>query len=351
MLTYKRNDLVSALEQLEPIVSPRTTLPVLLCVKIAGSQIAATNLDDYATATVPTGGAVDAVLPFRQLRNLLMHATGEVKIERREDKVSIQLDSGKYEFRCIDPGDFPSTPKVEPKNTIALDEAQLWSAFNRTLFCSSRDESRYVLMSVFIEARDGALRLIATDGRRISVVDLGESTGTFAYIIPKRSAEILFSALSESGNRVVKFSFSDTWVQTEFGEIVYVSKLTQGVYPNWKQVIPAEWKHKISFDRDEAIAAVRRIDATQKENLSGVRLLPTGTLLGMASHDGEVNASEQIGYTGKCETRLTLRRDYLTEILERMPEDVSLHLNDRHDPLGFLSDEFTHVLMPMRTDD
>jgi DNA polymerase-3 subunit beta len=228
----------------------------------------------------------------------------------------------------------------------------------KTSFAVSSDESRYVLNGIFISLKDGKMTLVATDGRRLALVDeevdLGEnSTGEF--IVPAKAVNELNRLLQATGMVELKFGENQAsfFLKDDKGfSVLLITKLIEGNYPNYRQVIPGEAKERIALAREELMQALRRAEIMTSEKANSVRLTFGKNLLTITANSPEVGEAREtiaINYKGK-ELAIAFNPRYLIDPLTALAEDeVFIELIDELSP-GVLkiNGPFLYVVMPMR---
>jgi DNA polymerase-3 subunit beta len=228
----------------------------------------------------------------------------------------------------------------------------------KTSFAISTDESRYVLNGIFISLKEHKMTMVATDGRRLALVDeeldISEnSQGEF--IIPTKAVNELNRLLGDKGE--VELKLSDNQVSMTLNDdkgfsILLLSKLVEGNYPNYRQVIPSETKERIALPREELLAAVRRAQIMTSDKANSIKMAVSPNNLAITANSPEVGEAREtmaINYKGK-EMAIAFNPAYMIEPLNALAEDeVFLELIDELSP-GVLkiNGPFLYVVMPMR---
>jgi DNA polymerase-3 subunit beta len=228
----------------------------------------------------------------------------------------------------------------------------------KTSFAMSTDESRYVLNGIFISLKEHKLTMVATDGRRLAMVDeevdvSEKSQGEF--IIPAKAVGELNRLLADKGEVEINFSENQaalTLRDEKDLSTVVITKLIEGTYPNYRQVIPTETKERVSLSREEFLHALRRAQIMTSEKQNSVKLHFTKNNLAITANSpevGEAHESLAINYKGK-DMAIAFNPDYVLDPLNALAEDeVFMELIDELSP-GVLkiNGPFLYVVMPMR---
>src|SRR5262245_13561392 len=216
-LTISKEQILNGLQATQNVVSTRTTLPILSNVLLRADgnrlQLSATDLDVTITATVEanvkTSGAT--TIPAKKLFGIVRElGTPEIEIEV-DDKNVTSLRSGPsfFKIRGLGPEEFPPMPQLKEDRKVSLPQEKIRGMLRKTSFAVSSDETRYVLNGLFFSLKDHKMGMVATDGRRLALVeeevDISEkSQGEF--IVPAKAVNELNRLLQEKGDMELNFS-------------------------------------------------------------------------------------------------------------------------------------------------
>jgi len=365
-LTITKEQLLNGLQAVQNVVSSRTTLPILsnVLVRAEGNKLefTATDLDVTITcsveAAVKKGGAT--TIPVKKLFGITRElAGGEIDLEVDEKNVcSVRSGSSFYKIHGLSAEEFPPINKFKDDKTVTLGQDKLKAMMKKTSFAISTDEARYVLNGIFISLKEHKMTIVATDGRRLALtdeeVDISEkSQGEF--IIPAKAVNELNRLLQEKGDVTIKYA--DNQAEFELKDdkgfsVVIVSKLIEGNYPNYRQVIPGEAKERISLPREEFLHALKRAEIMTSEKANSVKLTFGKNNLAITANSpevGEARESMAVNYKGK-EMAIAFNPKYMIDPLNALTNDeVFIELIDELSP-GVLkiNGPFLYVVMPMR---
>jgi len=228
----------------------------------------------------------------------------------------------------------------------------------KTCFAISSDESRYVLNGIFMSLKEHKLTMVATDGRRLALVDedvdVGDKSQT-EFIVPAKAVNELTRLLTDKGDVELRYAGNQAafTLKDEKGmNLVIVTKLIEGNYPNYRQVIPGEAKERVPLAREEFLHALKRTELMTSEKQNSVKLSFTRNNLSITANSpdvGEARETMAINYKGK-DMAIAFNPGYVIEPLNALPNDeVYLELIDELSP-GVLkiNGPFLYVVMPMR---
>jgi DNA polymerase III subunit beta len=365
-LTIAKDQLIHGLQSVQNIVSTRTTLPILSNVLLRATEgkleFTATDLDVSVACSVEakvkkTGATTVPVKRFFGVVREL--ASPEIELEVDEKNAcSVRAGASFYKINGLSADEFPPVHALKEDKKINLPQEKLKGMLRKTSFAISTDESRYVLNGIFISLKEQKMTMVATDGRRLALVDEEvdipkNSQGEF--IIPTKAVNELNRLLGDKGEVEVKLSENQvalTLKDDKGFSILLISKLVEGNYPNYRQVIPNETKERIALPREELLAAVKRAQIMTSDKANSVKMTVSLNNLAITANSpevGEARESMAINYKGK-EMAIAFNPAYLIDPLSALAEDeVFLELIDELSP-GVLkiNGPFLYVVMPMR---
>ena len=364
-LTITKDQIIAGLQAVQNVVSTRTTLPILSNVLLRAEgnhlEITATDLDVTVACKVEAKVAKPGAttLPVKKLFGIVRELNGEIEIETDEKNIaSIRSGSSYFKIHGLAAEEFPPLPEFKDDKKVTLSQDTIRSMLKKTSFAVSTDESRYVLNGIFISLKEGKMTFVATDGRRLALVDeevdLSEkSSGEF--IVPAKAVGELTRLLQDKGTVEIKFGENQASfaLQNENSfSVLLITKLIEGNYPNYRQVIPGEAKERISLIREELQQALRRAEIMTSEKANSVKMAFGKNNLTITANSPEVGEAREtlaINYKGK-EFAIAFNPRYLIDPLAALSDDeVYLELIDELSP-GVLKIKgpFLYVVMPMR---
>ncbi len=365
-LTIAKDQLLAGLQSVQNVVSSRTTLPILSNVHLRAEgnrlELTATDLDvticSSVEASVKQAGAT--TLPVKKLFGIAKElASQEIDLEVDDKNTcSVRAGSSFFKIRGLAPEEFPPLPKFKEDKKVVLPQEKLRSMVKKTAFAISTDESRYVLNGIFVSLKEHKLTMVATDGRRLALVDEDVEVATGSqgeFIIPAKAVNELNRLLQDKGEIEIKFSDNQaafTLKDEKEKTILIITKLIEGNYPNYRQVIPPETRERVALGREEFMHALRRAEIMTSEKQNSVKLTFGKNSLSITANSpdvGEARETMAINYKGK-EMSIAFNPGYVIEPLTALTTDeVYLELIDELSP-GVLkiNGPFLYVVMPMR---
>lgn len=359
--TISKEAFLEAIQQVQHVVSTRTTLAilsnVLLRARDGSLELTTTDLDvgvsGSVQAEVEDAGAT--TLPARRLATIVRELPAE-EIEVSVDEKNIaSIRSGPSFFKVhgLSSEEFPPLPKFDEAREFKMEQAVLKDCLRKTSYAISTDETRYVLNGILFSFKNGKLTMVATDGRRLAMVEQElefPQSQEVDLIVPTKAVNELARLLADTGDVIIRVTGSQVGFDLDGGFLV--SKLIEGNYPNYRQVIPGDAKERISLERETFLRAISRVSllASEKSNSVKLQFTPGQVEIIASSPDiGEARESLAINYKGASIT-IAFNPEFLMAPLRNLLSDeVNLHLIDEISP-GVLrtGTNFLYVLMPMR---
>jgi DNA polymerase-3 subunit beta len=367
-------ELARALGRSQGIVEKKTTMPILSHVLLEAKgknalHISATDLDVSISSEheceVAKEGAV--AVPAKHLYEIVRALPDNVVSLRKTHNNYLEVKSGPSEFRIVGlpPDDFPVLPKFEKVPFVSVDPAALLDQIDRTAFAVSSDETRYNLNGVFFEPSQGVLRLVATDGHRLSLSERA-APGDFALkrgvILPRKGLHELRKLLQESiesGKEKPEGRFGFVDNAAIFGRtgVVLAMRLIEGLFPDYKQVIPKQAGTHVKVGRDALLATLRRVSLLSADKAHGVRIELDGKTMKVSSQNSELGEAKEeltVDYDGGP-LKIGFNARYLQDVLGAVrSDDVLVEMESDLSP-GVIKGAdaekdggFTAVVMPMR---
>ena len=365
-LTIAKEQIMTGLQAVQNVVSTRTTLPILsnVLVRAAEGRVEFTATDLDVTISCSVEAAVKkpgaTTIPVKKFFGIVRELTSpEIEIETDDKNVtSIRAGSSFFKIRGLAAEEFPPLPKFKEDKRVTVPQEKFRGMLKKTAFAISTDESRYVLNGIFLSLKDHKMTMVATDGRRLALVDeeaevADKSQGEF--IVPAKAVNELTRLLSDKGDVDVNFSenqASFTLKNEKGAGALIITKLIEGNYPNYRQVIPGETKERISLPREEFLHALRRAEIMTSDKQNSVKLAFAKNQLAITANSpdvGEARETMAVNYKGK-DLAIAFNPAYLIDPLNALGNDeVFIELIDELSP-GVLkiNGPFLYVVMPMR---
>ena len=306
-----KEKLLEGLQQVQNVVSTRTTLPilsnVLLQAKEGAVHLTTTDLDvgvrGSFEANVDKVGAT--TLPARRLFTIIRELpSSEISIEV-DGKNAASIRSGQSFFKILGlpEEEFPPLPKFENAKVVTMRQKDLHDGLRKTAYAISTDETRYVLNGVLFSFKENKLTLVATDGRRLAMLDIElefPRSHEAEIIVPTKAVTELQRLLKDDGE--VKISVGSGQIAFDLNNTLLVSKLIEGNYPNYKQVIPSEAKERVTLERETFLNSLRRVSLLASDKSNSIKLNFSKNNIEITANTpevGEARESLPVAYKGR----------------------------------------------------
>ena len=304
-ITASTSELLHHLQTLARVASTRSAIQALSGVKIAAAEgsieLQATDTD--LSIRMPMNGTVDkpgaVVLPARLLLEVVRQlGAGEVTLELRGEEQDVEVQSGtaQYHLRTLRLEDFPELPESGGDTQIAIPAEAFVETIARVSRSASRDETRPILTGVLVSASGKELRMVATDSYRLSVKETAlenELKESFEANVPARALEEL-ARLLEPETETITISVKSNQIVFEIGSVALSSRLIDGQFPNYQQLLPDAFEHELTISTEEFLTVARRIALMAQKNAP----------LRLGFTDGELTLSAQTPDVGEAKDTL-----------------------------------------------
>ncbi|MEW6543930.1 MAG: DNA polymerase III subunit beta [Nitrospirota bacterium] len=372
-LRIARDELLTALQRVQGVVEKRNTMPqlsnILLEAKAEGVDITATDLEigmrGLYKASVEEPGSI--TLSARKLFEILKELPeGEVELAVGDNNWAT-LCAGKSQFKIVGlpSSDYPALPAIEREGLTPLAGAGLLELIRKTLFAVGDNDARYILNGLLVTLvtaeKKTTLRLVGTDGHRLALAEQElpgagkEAPKEIKAIVPKKAAQEM-RRLLEEGDGEPQIGFTKNLLIFRRSGLLLTSRLMEGNYPNYQQVIPKEKDQdkRATVERVALEGALRRVAVLSRDKTNAVKLtFATGRLTLFSSNPDFGEATEELTarYTGDAVTTGFNAR-YLLDVLGVMDgESVSMQMETPLSPCLIREPGnagFTCVVMPIK---
>ncbi len=356
-----RSKFIEGLKSVQNIVAGKGSLPILqnVMIEAAGSSIKLTTTDlDISIKSEVECEVVDGgktTLPVKLLfTSMTKAAEGEIEIDiDSQERATIKAGSARFKIQGMPAGEFPQLPEEGDAFAYTVPQATIREMLRKTSYAASQDDTRRMLKGVLMSFKDEKLTMVATDGRRLALVENEMEFPKAAekdIVLPSKAVAELQRSLSGEGNATIMVKKSQICFTLE--NVIIYSKLMDDTYPNFRQVIPEECSHYIEIDRQLLLDALDRASVMTMDESHSTKLIfdnNTLTVTSAANDIGEAKDEVPIKYAGeKIETMFN--PNYVMDPLKAIDDDeITIGINDGHTPAVIkCSVPFLYVLMPLR---
>ncbi len=360
-------ELSKGVQTIQAALSSRTTLPILLnfLMETEKSKVKLVSTDlqmgvkHYIKAEIETEGSV--TIPAKKFFDILhtLPADQDVRLSMdEENKVVVKCGRSRFVINGSPKSEYPVLPEFNKTSAFTVPAAELADMVRRTIFAASSDETRYVLNGVFWAASNGILELVATDGRRLALVRrpvIGKDK-EFRAIIPTKILGELQRLLSqdESEGAEVQVSVTENQVAFQTADTTMLSRLVEGSFPNYEQVVPVKRDVSLVFDTKALLTITKQAALCGIDRGGSVKFSLRKGALHVSASSQTLSFDDEIpvDYKG-AEITIAFNPQFVMEGLKAMGTDkVRLSLTTAVNPALFEPEGgvegYKYVVMPMR---
>lgn len=353
--------LLKGITAVQNAISTRSALPILSNILLETSKdsliIVGTDLDIGIVSKVPasitTPGSI--TVPAKRFMDIvkeLPEASVAISV-KKNNMAHITCENTQFKIMGIPKDEFPKLPDIKDKDMVKIGQALFRSMLSATAFAMSRDETRYILNGVYIVIKKNLIRMVATDGRRLALiereVDLGKDIGK-NLIVPAKTIQELIRNLKDDGD--LQISFGENQVMFNLGDTTIISRLIEGEFPNYEQVIPKEAKDKVMVDREKLLLATKRISLLATQDSQAIKLDVDKDKMVVSKNApdiGEATEEIAVSYNG-APLSIGFNPNYIIDVLKNLNDQaVGFELQDPEKP-GVIrtNGRYIYVVLPMQ---
>ena len=366
--SVNQQDLQKSLNYCQGVIEKRSTLPILSNVLLSANNssliITATDLDlifinkiknieiiEEGTTTTSSSIMYDIIRKFTSGKKINLSLSNESKLQLESDKSIFHLN-------CINPSEFPLTEENFNQNEFSLKSKELLKLLNKCKFSVSNDETRHYLSGIYFHQTQTDekfyLTAAATDSHRMSISKLllTNKIDFEPIILPKKTIFQLCSLLEDYEGEV-KVSNIKSKIKFELNNSILISKLIDGKFPNYIQVIPKNNQKKLEIDLKLFLGSVDRVASVSLDKKDGVKFNLTKDTLNLSvNNTNSGDGSETLAVKFDHDLEISFNSRYLIDITSQLDgEKIEIFLNDTGSP-ALIKDpsdfDSIYVVMPMK---
>ncbi len=365
-LKIEREEIQRVLQSIQGIVDKKTTMPILSHFLLRVNKKAyllATDLDIALKRPIDVEiykkGSL--CIPARKLIEIAREVEDALLLESQENNW-LKITSGKSTFKLmgLPEEEYPSLPEVSKTQEFSINASILRNMIEKTIYATGESDTRYtlngLLMHFIPKKKVTELNIVGTDGHRLSVISReikGKLSEEKRLILPKKAASELKRIL-EATSEDINICLDKNHIFFVFDEIVFTSRLIEGTYPSYEQVIPQDNEKKVILDKVTFLKALRRTSIMSRERTNAIRLdFEDGriTLSSINPDLGEAREEMAGQYKGE-QISIGCNARYLIDAVQAMEgESIRIELQEPLSPILLVEIEETGyrcVIMPMR---
>jgi DNA polymerase III subunit beta len=352
---------LKGLQIVQTAISSKSSLPILsnILIEVVDEKLilTTTDLDIGITSTILIKPSLtgSVTIPAKKFMDIIKELPEKAEISisvKKNNMVNIECEKNTFRVMGLPKEEFPQLPEFKNKDILVLEQAKLKKMLRMTAFAISHDETRSVLNGVLFVVKPSGLRLVATDGRRLAMIEEKMQLPKAMerkFIVPTKAVNELDRILSDDGE--VKITIGENQILFNACPTQLVSRLIEGEFPNYEQVIPKEVKEKIALSKDGFLAAIKRVALFTNSDSMAVKIdlgKDKAVLSKSAPYLGEARVEVDAEYKGK-DISIGFNPDYLIDLLKNTDQEtLHFELADAQKPGAIrIGDSYVYVVLPM----
>lgn len=365
-ISLSRENLLKVLQTVGGVVEKRQTMPILgnILFQIHQNTLTVTasdlEIETRASTELETSdGDFEITLPAIKLISIIRSLPDGLTVVLDFDESRCQLSAGRSKFKLstLPAEDFPTIDLTQTELSFSMQQHQLKQLIHNTAFAMASQDVRFYLNGMLFDISHQTLRVVATDGHRLSTCStLLETDGLTATqaILPRKGVLELQKLIGDDDS-LIAFSLAKNYLTVQFEETVFTCKLVDGRFPDFKRVLPQHNDQLVQTDREVLRSILQRSAILSNDKFKGIRLAIAHNLLAVHAQNSEQDESHEdmaIDYQG-TEMEIGFNVNYLIDVLNSMHEQlVTLYLKDANSSCMVETQNEAchcqHVIMPMR---
>jgi DNA polymerase-3 subunit beta len=347
------------------VAPARATLPALSCVKLTARggkspelEIAATDLEFGIKLRSP-------LVECKQEGTLVVPAAKFAAIVREVNDADFEISSdgplgairtsdSRFKLVGLDPADYPALPDYDPAKAVTVAADAVRDMVRKTEFAVSLETVRYALTGQLLELREGQVRMVASDGKRLSYVknpaQVGNDVRPIKVIVPTKTTALLVKTLTAE-DKSVGIELTENSIRFGTLQSTISSRLIDGTFPDYEAVIPKSNDRRISVDREPLLSALRRASLLTQDKARAVKFSFSdgkASLFARSQELGEASVDVPVEYKGES-FDIVFNPDYVADYAKSVTDEkIELWLRDRTSAGLFKSGgDYVYILMPL----
>ena len=359
-----REEILLPLQQIVSVIEKRQTMPILsnVLIVIEDDQLVLTGTDleiqIIAKISIATATPGSITVPARKFLDIcrLLPNGAEIKFELVDDKVKIASARSRFSLSCLPADNYPEFAESELENHLFINAGKFKKALDKTVFCMANQDVRYYLNGLLLNVSNSKLKLVASDGHRLSIYEdnLDQATGFEARIILPRKGVLELSRLLDDPEAELKVEFSTNNIRVFIKNLIFSAKLVDSKYPDFGKVFQQEFFNQIHIQKQILKEALTRVAILANEKFKGVTFDISPDSLKMSTHNPEHDEAEEelvIEYAGEAIT-IAFNAQYLLDAVSNLDSELAVLTIASNASSCFIDEPgdcgYKFIVMPMR---
>ena len=359
-----REQLLFPLQQIVSVIEKRQTMPilsnVLLVVNENGLVLTGTDLEIQLIAQVNLDSFEigEITVPARKFLDIvrLLPNEAEIKIELLNDKMKITSGRSRFSLSTLSADSYPEFSESELENQFLINAGKMKKALDKTVFCMANQDVRYYLNGLLLHISNSKLKLVASDGHRLSIYEdnIGEATGYEARIILPRKGVLELTRLLDDEEDELNIQFSNSNIRIHVKNLIFSAKLVDAKYPDFSKVFEQSFFNQIQIQKQLLKDALTRVAILANEKFKGITFNVSDGLLKLNSHNPEHDEADEeliIEYKGEP-LSIAFNSQYLLDAVSNLDSELAVLTIASNASSCFVEEPelqaYKFIVMPMR---
>ena len=374
-ITLETKDLAHALSFASSVVEKRNVMLELSNIKLSAKdgllEIGATDMDLYLNQNIGAEvmSAGETTVSTQTISEIIRKIPDQritLKQIASADKLEIIGSNCRFELLTLPVMQFPAMEDIDSKSTLALPCSELARIMEYTSFAMSTEETRYNLNGIYMHVKGKEFSGVSTDGHRLSIasVDLSSASEEFGVIVPRKTVNELLKIVKDSKNAQsdIQIFLSSNKIKFQCNNLVLISKLIDGTFPEYSSFIPADNESKLTINTKLLAGAIDRVATVTVDKFRAVKMsIDNGVMEITASGEAKGAASENLLFSDEAsnycnfsgsDVSIGFNPKYLSDVLSALNEDkVEIYFKDSFSPVLIKTSENpqdSFVVMPVK---
>ena len=331
-----REQILTPLQQIVSVIEKRQTMPILsnVLMVLTENKLVLTGTDleiqIVANITIENSNTTEITVPARKFLDIcrLLPSGAEIKIEQADDKIRVLSGRSRFSLSTLPAEDYPEFSESELEHQFFVNAGKLKKALEKTVFCMANQDVRYYLNGLMLNISNSKIKLVASDGHRLSVFEdeLETATGYEARIIIPRKGVMELSRLLDDPDIELEVQFSNNNIRIGIRDLVFSAKLVDARYPDFNRVFQQDFHNHIHIQRQLLKEALTRVAILSNEKFKGVSFDISLESLKISTHNPEHEEAEEeliIEYQGQPLT-IAFNAQYLLDAVSNLDSELAV---------------------------
>ena len=358
-------ELIEPLQTVIGVVEKKQTLPILshVLIQLKDSTLTLTTtdmeLEISASTKIKSASETTFTIYAKDLIDIVrkLPEKTQIKFKIEQNKVYLNANKNTFELNTFNHLDFPALPKTENTSVIKIKQEVLRELIENTSFSMGNQDIRAYLNGLYFELNPDSLTVVATDGHRLSIGEIYQNNNLDekkTVILPRKAVLELTKLLNKSSQDITEIHLSDNYFSLIDSNTTIISRLIDGNFPNYKQVMPTDFDNTIVINREDFLSSLQQASIFVDERTKGVKLVFRDDKLSIFSHSERGRAETQIEVTKQeKELEIAFNIHYLISVLEKLSsKEVNMVIPGGENKSCLLSsidnESYQYIIMPMK---